>query len=94
MYRYLSIALLGCTGFFLASPQESQAQVPVGVQVQVGPAAFSYQPGYTYVAPRYVVPAPVVVSPPVVVSRPIYYPRYWDGFRWVRHERWEHRYHR
>jgi hypothetical protein len=92
MYRYLSVAVLGFAGF-LAVPQASQAQVPVGVQVQVGPAGFTYQPGYTYVAPRYVVPAPVVVTSPVVVTRPAVYPWYWDGYRWIRRERWEHFHH-
>jgi hypothetical protein len=94
MYRYITLALLGVTGFSLAGPEVSQAQTPVGVQVQVGPAAFSYQQGYSYVAPRYVVPAPVVVGPSVVVAAPVYYPWVWDGHRWYRHERFDYRHDR
>jgi hypothetical protein len=92
MSRYLSLAVLGFAGF-LAAPASSQAQTPVGVQVQVGPAAISYQPGYTYVAPRYIVPAPIAVAPTIVVTSPTVYPWYWDGYRWLRHERWEHFHH-
>ena len=92
MNRYLSLGMLSLAGF-LTSPAASQAQTPVGVQVQVGPAAISYQQGYSYVAPPYVVPTPgpVVVTPPVVVRSPIIYPWYWDGYRWIRREHWEHR---
>jgi hypothetical protein len=89
MYRYFSLALLGCTGFFLAGPEMGQAQTPVGVQVQVGPASVTYQPGY-YVAPRYVVPAPTVIAPSIVVAAPVYSPWFWDGHRWYRHERWDY----
>src|SRR5438128_3337692 len=89
MSRYLSLAVLGFAGF-LASPTTSQAQTPLGVQVQVGPAAFTYQQGYSYVTPRYVVPAPVVVTSPVIVGRPVIYPWYWDGYRWIRREHWGH----
>src|SRR5438445_9293985 len=90
MNRCLSLAVLGCAGF-LASPAASEAQTPVGVQVQVGPAAIIYQQGYSYVAPRYVVPAPVVVKPPVIVGRTVIYPWSWDGNRWVMIEHWEQR---
>ena len=93
MYRYLSLTVLGFVGLGLAAPQVSQAQTPVVVPVQPGPAAI-YQPAYTYVAPRNVVTAPVVAAPPVVVRRPVYYPRY-AGYRGVRYGRWGHyRYHR
>ena len=54
MNRYLSLAVLGFAGLGLAAPAESQAQPPVAVQVQPGPAGVLYQPGYTYVAPRYI----------------------------------------
>jgi len=95
MNRYLSLAVLGFAGLGLAAPSESQAQPPVAVQVQPGPAGVIYQPGYTYVAPRYIAPAAVFVAPRVVVPRPVYYPRYWAGYRSVRHERVAHyRYHR
>jgi hypothetical protein len=89
MSRLLTLAVLGFGGLSLAAPQVSQAQTPVGVQVQVGPVGFNYQQGYSYV-PRYVVPAPPVVVPPtVVVPQPVYTGWYWDGIRWCRHERWE-----
>ena len=94
MFRYLTLAVIGFAGLALAAPQVSQAQAPVGVQVQVGPGSFTYQQGYPYVAPRYYVPAPVVVAPRVVVGAPVYSPWYWNGFRGYRHERWEHREHR
>jgi hypothetical protein len=95
MYRYLSLAVLGFVGLGLAAPPESQAQSPVGVQVQVGPAGVVYQPGYTYAAPRYVVPTPVVVASPIIVPRPVYYPRYRVGYRSFRYGHVAHyRYHR
>jgi hypothetical protein len=97
MSRLLTLAVLGISAFSLANPQESQAQVPVGVQVQVGPGVISYQQGYPYVAPRYVVPvAPVVVAPapPIVVTTPVYVGWRWDGHRWYRNEHWDHRGHR
>jgi hypothetical protein len=94
MTRLLSLAVLGFAGLSLAAPQVSQAQTPVGVAVQVGPARFSYQQAYPYpyVAPGYVVPAPVVVAPSVVIGGPVYSPWYWNGYRWYRHERFEHHY--
>ena len=95
MNRYLSLAVLGFAGLGLAVPQESQAQTPVAVQVQPGPAGVVYPQGYTYVAPSYIAPAPVVVAPPIVVRRPVYYPRYWAGYRSFRYGRVAHyRYHR
>lgn len=105
MFRLIPATVaLATLGFFLATPQASQAQ-PVGVQVQVGPIGFSYgqgvyTPGYTYVPPRVIVPAPVVTAPvvtapgvvtaPVIVTRPAFYPWFWDGHHWVRHERYGH----
>ena len=103
MLRYLSLAVISFGGLALAAPQVSRAQVPLGVQVQVGPGSLSYQQGYPYVAPGYVVPAPVYVGPRVVVGGPLLSPwygpgyrGYWGGYRGYgygpyRHERWEHR---
>ncbi len=63
-----SVAALGLT---LASPQTSHAQVPLGVQVGVGPVRFSYQQGYGYPGyPGYAVPAPVYTAPAVVPAVP------------------------
>src|SRR5438132_921119 len=101
MSRILSFALLGFTGFSMAAPEVSQAQTPVGVQVQVGPVGFTYQNGYSYAVPgyvssSYVVPAQtVVVAPPVIVAAsprvvvvpPVYYP---SGYRY---DRWYHYHH-
>ena len=87
MFRYLSFAVLGFVGLSLAAPQISQAQTPVGVQVQVGPASVIYQPGYVVAPPTYVVPAqPVVVGPSVVVTTPILSPFFWDGHQWIRRD--------
>lgn len=63
-----SFAALGLT---FASPQAAHAQVPLGVQVGVGPVRFSYQQGYGYPAyPTTVVPAPVYTAPAIVPAFP------------------------
>jgi hypothetical protein len=88
MFRYFSIAVLGFAGLSLASPQFSQAQTPIGVQVQAGPVGVSVQPGYTVVAPPQVVlaPQPVVVGPSIVVGGPVLAPWFWDGHHWIRRD--------
>ncbi len=96
MYRILSLAVLGFMGLGLVAPAVSQAQTPVPIQVQSGPAGVVYQPGYTVVGPSYVTPAPLVVAPPVIVRRPVvYYTPYWGGYRWNYYGHGAHyRYHR
>src|SRR5262245_60896006 len=103
MFRLIPASVaLATLGFFVATPQASQAQ-PVGVQVQVGQVGFSYGPRFYVPAPVIlpspvaapvvtapvvtapVVTAPTVVASPYVFTRPAYYPWFWDGHHWVRH---------
>jgi hypothetical protein len=77
MTRILSLTAVGvvATGLMLAAPAKSEAAVPVGVSIGVGPVVGSFS---TYPATPYPVyaPAPAVVVPPVypapVVVRPGY----------------------
>jgi hypothetical protein len=87
MIRSLTILCGSVAALSLAIPQNAQAQAPFGVQLNVGPAGFSYQQGYpapgAYAVPppgAYAVPGPAlapvpVVPPPYVYARP-YYPYY------------------
>jgi hypothetical protein len=62
---------LAALGLTLASPQTSQAQAPVGVQIGVGPIRFGYQQGYGYPG-GYAYPAPVAPIAPAVPVAPVY----------------------
>ena len=89
MRRLLTIALLGITGFtgLAITPEVSQAQTPVAIQVPVSPA----YPPTVVTTPTYVVPAPVIAQPTVIVNPPVYVGWYWNGVRWI--NRGNYRYH-
>jgi hypothetical protein len=85
---------LAAAGLFLFAPTPATAQVPVGVQVRVGPLGVSAgtlpYPVYSY--PVYVPPPvyqPVYPPPaPVVVVRPA--PLYLPYYRHHRHHGWRY----
>jgi hypothetical protein len=89
MRRLLTYALLGITGFtaLAVTPEMSQAQTPVPVQV----APYPPYPPTVVAAPTYVVPAPVVAPPAVVITPSINVGWYWNGVRWI--NRGGYRYH-
>jgi hypothetical protein len=70
MSKIFSMTMVGlaAAALMLEAPTSSQAQVPLGLSVNVGPVGVSagYLPGY---APA---PYPVVVPPPVVYPSPAY----------------------
>src|SRR5207244_7449116 len=75
MTRFFTLSAVGLlgAGLMLATPQESQAQSAIGVNVDLGRTGFSFYTGPQYVAPYYVVPpvAPVggYVNPVAPYSR-------------------------
>jgi hypothetical protein len=78
MFRFISLSMIGLAtaGLILVAPSAGQAQVPVGVNVRVGPVGVSagVVPAYPVVAPYpvYVAPLPVVQPPcPVVATYPV-----------------------
>jgi len=99
MSKLLSLSLIGLAtaGLTLATPSSSQAQVPVGVQVGVGPVGVTagtfvappVYPAYpypVYVRPRIVYQPPYPVAPAVVVRG-----GYWGPYRHYHYYHGRHR---
>jgi len=102
MFRFISLSMIGlaAAGLMLVAPSASQAQVPVGVNVRVGPVGVSagVVPAYPVVAsyPVYAPPPIPVVQPscpvityPIVPSVVVRSPL-WIPHRHFHHHHWHH----
>ena len=103
MTRFFTLSAVGLlgAGLILAAPQQSQAQTPVGVNVDLGRTGFSFYTGPQYVAPYYVVPPVAPVGVYVNQVAPYYCDPYWAWpnvvypahYRWAPGHTWHHDHH-
>ena len=103
MTRFFTLSAVGLlgAGLMLATPQQSQAQSAIGVNVDLGRTGFSFYTGPQYVAPYYVVPPVAPVGVYVNPVAPYYRDPYWawpnvvypGHNRWAPGHTWHHDHH-